>query len=858
MNPTLPRNFFGAMIGLLGLTGVGSAQDTGTATLARDGQAVARIVIAKNATRAAQFAAYELQWHLNQITGADFAITTDDDPAGGGLRLLVGESQPTRALGVRNADFKPQEYLIRFLPDAIILAGRDKDDRGAVKYDAAADPSAMETWPDFWDEQGSMYAVYDFLERFGNVRWFDHTEAGTDLPRAKTLAVKGKAVRRMPAFRYRHIPWDSGIYDASVSLWPHGSEGFKRWEEAAYAAAHQSQAYAAVKRAAVQRFRYRMREGGEKCLCNHSLYHYYDLFWQPRDGAAESFVKKRPELFAQGYESGDKPPQMCYTSEALIELVAQEARDYFDKGGYPEPFGKLCNAPRGRMWGENFFAVEPMDNSLFCKCPKCRELIGRRHRQTDNAFYSQGTHSDYFFHFVNEVAKRVKKTHPNKRIVTLAYMTHAYPPESVRLDPNVAVQFCFAGNRFPGAARGEYENDLKALAAWTDEARASRRPLYLWLYYGLPVQQAHTGKFHGFPAFFAHTIGEQFQLFHQSGYRGSFHCGYGQEVESYVTYKLMDDPTLSVDTLLDEYFGRLYGAAGAPLRKLYVGIERAYCDPANYPEGKRYVPVDAMVSWKYLGTEARMAEFAKLMQQTKDLAKTDLEKQRVALFELDTWNYMDAGRKKYVERMAAPIPSVTAPRVPEAGGDPMKADWTKAAQLGGPWHNRGQARPSVRRFSGCLAHDNTHLYLELIDPCETSKLVVSPAVSCFDDWELFVAPQRSQPYRQFMIGPTGKVVALLNGEVNWQMFVDFPDHGIKVVPDTSKPDQWVTRMAIPLKSLVKDGVAPGAKFYLNIVRVSAPALTPAADALPGDFGLDTWVSHCTVHETDRLAEITLE
>ncbi|MBI4028305.1 MAG: DUF4838 domain-containing protein [Verrucomicrobia bacterium] len=826
--------------------------------LAQDGRPGAVIVVAEKPTRSAQFAAYELQAHLNRITGANFAIATDEEPAGEGLRLLVGESKLTRALGVRNADFKPQEYLIRFLPDAIILAGRDKEDRGQVKYNAEEDPSALGTWPDFFDAQGTMYAAYDFLEQFCHVRWFDHTETGTDIPPAKTLTVKGKEVRRAPAFRYRHIPWDSSIYDANVSLWRQDSDGFKRWEEAAYGVAHKSKSYAVAKRACVQRFRYRMREGGEKCLCNHSLYHYYDLYWQPRPGAEDCFVSKRPELFAQGYEGGEKPPQMCYTSEALIELVAQEARDYFDKGGYPEQFGKLCNAPRGRMWGENFFAVEPMDNSLFCKCPKCRELLNRSHGQADNGFYSQGRHSDYFFNFVNEVAKRVRKTHPDKRIVTLAYMTHACPPESLRLEPNVAVQFCFASNRFPAASRGEYENDLKALAAWADEARTSGRPLYLWLYYGLPVQQAHTGKFHGFPAFFAHSIGEQFKLFHKYSHRGFLHCGYGQEVESYVTYKLMDDPALSVDVLLDEYFGRLYGAAGARLKKLYLGIERTYCDPSNYPEGKRYVPVDAEVSWKYLGTEARMAEFAKLMQQANDLAKTDLEKRRVALFELGTWNYMDGGRKKYIDRMAAPIPSVTAQRVAAAGGDPLKADWTKATPLWGPWYNRGQARPAARKFSGRLAHDSAYLYVELIDPCETSKLVVSPAVSCFDDWELFVAAQRSQPYRQFMIGPTGKVVALLNGEVNWQMYVDFPDHGLKVASDTSAPDKWITRLAIPLKNLVKGGVAPGGKFYLNIVRVSAPALTPAEDALPGDFGLDTWVSHCTVHETDRLAEIRLE
>ena len=67
-------------------------------TLARDGQPAATIVIAKKPTRAAQFAAYELQWHLKQITGGDFLIVDEATPIQG-LPILVGDSQPVRAIG---------------------------------------------------------------------------------------------------------------------------------------------------------------------------------------------------------------------------------------------------------------------------------------------------------------------------------------------------------------------------------------------------------------------------------------------------------------------------------------------------------------------------------------------------------------------------------------------------------------------------------------------------------------------------------------------------------------------------------------------------------------------------------------
>ena len=91
------------------------AADEVTLTLARDGRPAATIVLAQNATRAAQFAAFELQWHLRQITGGEFAIVRDDQPVPG-LAILVGDSQPVRVLGIDVGQFQKQEYVIRFTP----------------------------------------------------------------------------------------------------------------------------------------------------------------------------------------------------------------------------------------------------------------------------------------------------------------------------------------------------------------------------------------------------------------------------------------------------------------------------------------------------------------------------------------------------------------------------------------------------------------------------------------------------------------------------------------------------------------------------------------------------------------------
>ncbi|OGV78594.1 MAG: hypothetical protein A3K18_10940 [Lentisphaerae bacterium RIFOXYA12_64_32] len=784
--------------------------------LVRDGQPVATLVIAKDATRAAQFAAYELQWHFRKITGAEVPIVRDD-AAVTGTRVLVGESAATVSQGLTNASFKSQDYLVRFLPDTLVLMGRDKDDRGEVKYNPTPSPAEIGTWPSIWDEQGTMYAAYDFLERACNVRWFNPTETGMDCPSTPTLTVTGTEIRRAPFFRYRYASYHSSEnYDAYTALWPRASDGFKQWEATAFPDLHarfQDQGqYTLAKRGWVQLFRFRMRDGGELCPGNHSLYGYYDRFWeQSADPTkAKLFEGQKPDWFAKGCEG--KPPQMCYASRGLIEQVAQDARDFFDgKGTKP-----------GAVAAGNYFCVEPMDNSAFCKCPQCQALLTPP--PPFDPFFSNGGHSDYFFSFVNEVAKDVRKTHPDKWIVTLAYMTHAARPQHVVLEPNVLVQFCFACNRL-NFDRASYEHEIDLLNEWV--AKEKQRPLYLWLYYTFPVEIANNGKFHCFPGFFAHAVGEQFKLFQKCGIGGMFHCGYGQEVEAYLTYKLMDDPARDVDALLDEYFTRLYGSAAAPMKQLYLAIEETYSNPLNYPESVASRSIEGHhhqteeVAWGYLGTEPRMAAFGKLLQAAKDSAKTETAKQRVALFEKSTWDYMVAGRQLYMEHTKAKYGGIGAPlRVPFASGTALNGDATKlvrdeTAVLFG-WRSHMGER-TRRNVEARLLTDDTHLYVQLEEKIAPETLKSSDDVLAGDCWTLTLAAKRQRPYRELAVGPTGKIACREFG-ADASAAPTPCDIGAVVVSDVAGKDRWTVSLALPLEKLLPGGVASGGTFCLNLAR----------------------------------------
>ena len=137
--------------------------------LVRDSQPMATIVVAAEPTVAAAFAAEELQEHVRRITGATLPIMPDNVPVTG-ARVLVGRSQATDALGLPGEPLKPQEYLVRNLPDTLVLLGceagaarpfslrRTEGKFGrALKFDGHHDVTVIDK-PGLRDEAGTLEA----------------------------------------------------------------------------------------------------------------------------------------------------------------------------------------------------------------------------------------------------------------------------------------------------------------------------------------------------------------------------------------------------------------------------------------------------------------------------------------------------------------------------------------------------------------------------------------------------------------------------------------------------------------------------------------------------------------------------
>ncbi|HUH74456.1 MAG TPA: DUF4838 domain-containing protein [Chitinophagales bacterium] len=118
---------------------------------------------------------------------------------------------------------------------------------------------------------------------------------------------------------------------------------------------------------------------------------------------------KHPEYLAEigGKRLGyGKTSKLCVTNKNMQNIFV----DYTIK--------RIKDNPQFK-----FFSIEPSDGAGFCTCVNCSKL---------------GSISNQVFYFANQIAKEIKKTHPDKTLGLLAYNKHSEPP-TFKIEDNVKV-----------------------------------------------------------------------------------------------------------------------------------------------------------------------------------------------------------------------------------------------------------------------------------------------------------------------------------------------------------------------------------------------------------------------------------
>ncbi len=281
---------------------------------------------------------------------------------------------------------------------------------------------------------------------------------------------------------------------------------------------------------------------------NHSAYMIY---------GKEENHKLHPEWFAIHNGKRDRV-DLCWTEPTLVDEWTRLAKEFFTKN------------PTAKM-----FPVMPEDTNGVCECERCQKLVDNSPpREGVNSIGGNQKFSNILWPAVNEVARRIRVDFPDKFIGCCAYSLYLKPPWNVaKFEPNVIVMFCamtpfmFDSMYDKGMIdfeQGWLNRGIKTFSNWD----------YMNAHMTL---MGNNGPY--IPFVIPHLLAKRYSRL--SGIsRGGFYeaknspdwglstlTHYGMDhVNWYVLGKLSWDPTLNVDTLLDDYCKHFYGPAAAPMR----------------------------------------------------------------------------------------------------------------------------------------------------------------------------------------------------------------------------------------------------------------------------------------------------
>ena len=177
------------------------------AELVKDGQACSVIVVDEHAGQGVLRSAADLQLHLEKITGARVPIVTPKNIRSKNL-ICVGESQCSRDAGYQMPAFQGSGYDVLVKGNLVVLTGPEKRYRrisSAYEKDMHGQSwlfSLTSAQSLLEDDCGPMHAVSAFLEHLG-VRFYAPYEDGTIIPRRATLSVSDFRQTREAAFARR-------------------------------------------------------------------------------------------------------------------------------------------------------------------------------------------------------------------------------------------------------------------------------------------------------------------------------------------------------------------------------------------------------------------------------------------------------------------------------------------------------------------------------------------------------------------------------------------------------------------------------------------------------------------------------
>lgn len=322
--------------------------------IADRGRARMPILTQEGATPAEGHASEELAHWLQQITGAPFERIIASPESVPPTGMVVGPGSVARKLF-------PEVPFDRLGAEEIVILSK-----GRYLLLAGGRP------------RGTLYAVYQFLQRYGGIRWF--APWATQAPQRRTFRLNPIRVQESPAFEYREPFW----YPAFEGDW--------------------------AARNCVNGHRPSLTEKhGGKVEYVGFVHTFYWLV------PPEQYFEKHPEWYSliDGKRQWERA-QLCCTNPQLREFLVERVRQI------------LRENPQAQI-----ISISQNDWTGACQCDACRAIDER-----------EGTPCGSVLDMVNYIAERLEKEFPHVAFDTLAYWYTRKPTRTLRPRPNVIIRLC--------------------------------------------------------------------------------------------------------------------------------------------------------------------------------------------------------------------------------------------------------------------------------------------------------------------------------------------------------------------------------------------------------------------------------
>ena len=272
--------------------------------------------------------------------------------------------------------------------------------------------------------RGLLYGVYDFLEKAAGIRWFAPFDYGEVVPSNPDLAFPlfRDSVDPVMSFRSPHYCSGKKTKGAAQHLWAMADWCVKN----------------------------RMNVELERIRDRKKIVSFYarrgDCIWlSPRGGHSyhkfvppAKYFKSNPDFYPLDPATGKRRAwraQLCCTNKELFKELGKIGDTYFKT--YPHV---------------KIFYFAQMDGALlWCHCPGCLAITPKG--------AELHTASDRVVNMANNVAREIRKKHPDVMVRTFAYGLGRKPPENIKPSPDVIIRYCHytRGNVMPWATdSGEY------------------------------------------------------------------------------------------------------------------------------------------------------------------------------------------------------------------------------------------------------------------------------------------------------------------------------------------------------------------------------------------------------------------